>query len=239
MVVLTHSDVRSYCLGIAQIVPVFLIALFVLEGTNYSKTTERLTRRSKRGKKAAVNELAKADKAAAKLIRDIVRADSILIGLDIADASLDRRNQRTVGIATTDLKAKKEASYREITQASSIIRGQLSRLPELRVQLETAVDRARLNFARTMFWYIIIGVAAELVTLWSAAGLLKGNLGIALSTELVIIVLGFLSYTAINRLTQQEKSRFYKFILGIWTVVTLSVGQATYFWIVTSVRVKG
>ena len=46
MIVLTHSDVRVYCLGIAQLIPVLLIALFVADSGSVTRLTEKLLRES-------------------------------------------------------------------------------------------------------------------------------------------------------------------------------------------------
>lgn len=40
MVVLTYSDARAYCLGIAQIIPVLMIALFVIDSSRFVQTAE-------------------------------------------------------------------------------------------------------------------------------------------------------------------------------------------------------
>jgi hypothetical protein len=55
MIELTHSDAMTYCLSVAQIIPVFLIALSVLDNGRVTRRIERTKKESVKLRNVHVN----------------------------------------------------------------------------------------------------------------------------------------------------------------------------------------
>ena len=101
MVILSHSDTRALCLGMAQLIPVFLVVLFVLDSLWIRQSFERQKREIIELERETQEILAERT----QLDRRVPRTILILGSLDIA-----LRLMKTIAVG---------AQLREITKAQA------------------------------------------------------------------------------------------------------------------------
>ena len=241
MTILTHSDAKALCLGMAQLIPIFLIALFVLDNAWIERSAEK----SRREASKIFQEVK--DLEVKRLDNDRVMKDAIKL-LDKFSESLgsqshlaDERQKKVVEDAasiTTQARTKLghiEKEYHEAVERVGTASGKMAKKLQW---LEAQAKASTRSYSRVIIATIILGMLGEVFALWGAVGLVDNVAVIACALVINIGIAGILSILAIDRLLIDASSRVLVLIRSAWVLLLASSVLATFFWIITSVQVK-
>lgn len=234
--ILTDTDVRTYCLGIAQLIPVFLVALFVLDN------------------KAPAEALVSADKQASPDQREAEDITSIIQ----KDQESHRHSLEEAGRLLDKLDNSVDAMHAD-PEAVKRLRADRDELTKLRdklvdsvATLATASERQRNILKRsdasggefiltqdsiTLVLAIVLGMVGEVFALWGSIGLINAKVALSWSATMALLTAGSLSAFAINRLIRASTSKVHTRFLTIWSIIVLGAASNTAFLISASVRI--
>jgi hypothetical protein len=241
MIELTHSDVRTYCIGVAQLIPVFLIALSVLDNNRINRAAEKIKRESSTAEKAGQKQLSLQRKNRRKLQRSLEKIDIQIAAIDRIDPSQAGEEalvaREVTRMELMDLRAEIAELSGDAAAIGDKITEFVAKAPELRQQIDTASRKLMSGNAKIIVYGIFLGVVGEVMALWGAIGLMSSLLAIAWITDISIVVIGLLSLFAFDRLMEQSRSRLSRFIQAAWFIALLCVGQITFILILIFVKV--
>jgi hypothetical protein len=230
MLILSHADARGLFLGIAQLIPVFLIALFVMDNAWISKSINE-----------AKSSVAMALDAAAKVVKDqeskIERTvESQLRELDEFAATYNSPEARSVATKTRAKILDLTGGFRK--QGKDMLDTLSDRLAYVVKREEVAARKRASIYARATIATIVPGMLGEIISLWGAAGLADNSVIIGLATAISVGIAGILSVLAIDRLIAEPPSGRLLIIRIIWISVLCAATLTTFFWILFSVQVR-
>ena len=243
MVVLTHSDARAYCLGIAQLIPIFIIAISVLENNLIKRRTEEVKQRSAKAERRGRKQLSSQDKHKQKLERSINQLDDRLAELDRIDLSqadgevvLALKETR---IELMEARVKADSLSDEFSTKVAELNALVNKAPALRQELDTAVNNLVKTYTNMLVYSMFLGIAGEITALWGAVGLMSGKYAIAWSTNISIVITGYLSIFAVDRLMSASNPKLSRNLRIIWLTIIIGVAQITFALILFKVKVAG
>jgi hypothetical protein len=232
MITLTSAETQQYCLAIAQIVPVFLIALLVLNAPRFSRTMKRVARENVAAERKGRKSAKKKDKLKAKLIRRMVRVDSLLIDIELGISGLT--NPAAARKELIEIRRDQNNDYRELFRIGSALDEQLESAPRLREGMRSGLLGM---FAHSVIVNSFLGIAAEIVALWTAIGIVSKNIGIAWITNFTILLVSFLGSAAIERLASDITSRILRKAVSAFPFAMLLFAQLTFLLILFRLKI--
>jgi hypothetical protein len=241
MIELTHSDAMTYCLSVAQIIPVFLIALSVLDNGRVTRRIERTKKESVKIEERARKWLSSRKKERQELKRSLEEIDTQIAALDSIDpsqASDEAVSARDITrLELMELRANREDFLKRLMTATENMRDLLDRAPNLRQDLDTARRSIVTGFGADVVFGIFLVTLAEIIALWGAIGLLSSIFAIATITNFSIVIIGVLGVFAVDRLMDESNPRLTSFIQIAWLTIMVGVAQLTFIMILSQVKV--
>ena len=236
MVVLTEAEVRAYCLGIAQLIPLLIIALFVLD-TNQQLSFPR------KGIGASSSLENEARMRASSYLKEIQEANQELEETDKLLNSLDADPRYAITafkaprLKLEELRAQVTERVDQLTQRAETWSNVAKRMPEITAMLHHGVGKMERRYVVNILVGIVIGIAGEVSVLWGALGLIAGSIAISLGTSSAIIIIGLLGVFAIERLLPEQYPKASRFVKRILTFSTVAVVIWTDLFVVISVAI--
>jgi hypothetical protein len=224
VVILTDTDVRNYCLGIAQLIPVFLVALFVLDN---KAPTEAL---------GSAGKQASPDQDQESYRHRLEEADRLL---DELDNSIDAMHAdpeavkplRASRYELTKLRDELVDSVAALATASER-QGNISKRSDAYGR-ETILTQDTI----TIVLAIVLGMVGEVFAIWGSIGLINAKVALSWSATMALLTAGSLSAFAISRLMRASTLKVHTRFLAIWSILVLGVASNTAFLISASVRI--
>jgi hypothetical protein len=243
MVVLTNSDVRAYCLGIAQLIPVLVIAISVLDNNTVKRRTEPIKQRSTKAERQGRKELSGQDENRQRIEKSIKLLDDRLAELDRIDLSQADEDAilsaQETRVEIIEARTKAEKLLEDLSAKVVELNALLDEAPVLRQELDKAVSQVIKSNTNSLVYSMFLGIAGEILALWGAVGLLSGQYAIAWSTNISIVITGYLSIFAVDRLMSASSPKFSRNLRAVWFTVILAIGQVTFALILFNVKVVG
>lgn len=241
MIELTHSDARTYCIGVAQLIPVFLIALSVLDNNRINRAAEKLNRELSTAEKGGRKELSAQRKNLKRIQQSLENIDAQMAAIDRIDPSQAGEEALAAREVTrtelVNLRAEAVELSGDTAASSDRLTELLSEAPDLRERIDAASRQLVSGYAKIIVYGIFLGVVGEVMALWGAIGLINPVFAIAWITDISITIIGLLGFFAFDRLMEQSKSRLSRFIQAAWFIAVLCVGQITFVLIIFFVKV--
>jgi hypothetical protein len=243
MVVLTHSDARVYCLGIAQLIPVFVIAISVVENNTAKKKAKRAKLASIRSELRGGKGPSAKKKSRQKLERSIERLDGRLAEVDSID--LSQASEEAIvahEMARIELIESRVEAQKLLDEASTTAKGWSEELGEWLVLAQERGEVAALTEinAYALVYAMFSGIVGEIIALWGAIGLMSGTDSIAWSTFIAITIAGILTVFAADRLTiTSNLGLLSRGLQAIWVLVTAGIAFLTFLLVISNVKVIG
>ena len=241
MVVLTHSDVRAYCLGIAQIIPVLMIALFVVDSGRFVQIVETSKGRAQKVVDLVNDSLPEQQqKASKKIAESIEQLDSQIFALDRIDWSqAGEEATAAFDIIRRELvesRDRQAAALERLNQLLDVVHEGAARMAERKEKLDSSARKVTFIYAYGVTLGIVLAVAGEVIALWGAIGLISGTVSIACITDVAIVLAASLGRYAIERIIPMPtKHHVFNMVQYCWIPVIL-FAQFTFVWILINVR---
>lgn len=167
MIILSHADARTYCLGVAQLIPVFLIALSVLDKSDATSRSRQGIEESLTLEQTARERLVEGTKEFDDLKKLLAAVDEKLAEVDSID---------TAQSSTTVVDAIEE-SRRELADSRATLAEALDQWDESRDNLRKRADlmpnvrsaiiqKLEMKHFLRIGYGILLGVAGEVIVLW-------------------------------------------------------------------------
>jgi hypothetical protein len=225
----------------AQLIPVLLIALFVLDGGRFIKLTKKRARALSKADQRGERSLSNTPKLKRKLERTLARVDSDIASLRNAEPSQASDDERlaieNMFSELAEMRAEVIVSSEKLVRLSEDLNHNLARAHGLRRELKTAAQNLVKAYVYYVVFLIFLSVAGELVVLWGAIGLINSLVAIGWGTDLTVIIVGSLSALSAERLMPDPTSKFSRNLQALWVFATFGAAQATFIWILASVKV--
>lgn len=234
MVTLSHSDIRALFFGVAQLMPVFLIALFVMDNSWIINSAKRIKSDAQTGIDQAKELIKRNESELKSTIEDGLRQ------IDAYDEGLDtpQVRARLDEIRAKTLSSGNEMLERDRSRQGATLGKLTSRVDEIVATMEASAKKRASTYARIAILAIIPGMLAEVASLWGAIGLVNSITVIAFAISISVGIAGILSLLAIDRLIDQAPSRPLAFLRAGWIVMLFGITLTTFFWIVFSVKIE-
>lgn len=241
MVVLTYSDARAYCLGIAQIIPVLMIALFVVDSSGFLQRPENTKKLAQRTIDIVSNSFPEVQQ---KLQQGVTQA---IEQLDDKISALDRINRSQASEEVLEMldttRSEHVASRVRLTEQIEHINQifqntdvSVASIVKHKEDLESAARKLTLVYFYGVTLSIVLALAGEVITLWGAIGLMSARVSMACVTDVSIVLAANLARYAIERLMPMpSKYHAFKIVRYCWVLVIL-FAQFTLVWILINVR---
>jgi hypothetical protein len=230
MVTLSHSDARAIFLGIAQLIPVFLIALFVMDNAWISKSVEQ----ARSSVATALDGAAKVLKEHESEVERAVENQLKNIGELVATYNTPEAHSEAVQMRAKVYDFADDSRKRGKDMLDTLSR----RLADIVQREEIAVRKRTSTYAKAAIVTIMPGMAGEVASLWGAVGLASSSVIIAFATAVSVGIAGTLSVLAISRLIAEPPSGLLATLRKAWIALLCGATLTTFFWIVLSVQVK-
>ncbi len=247
MIVMSASDAKAYCLGIAQLIPVLLIALFVVDNSWITKVRDDIQQKASSIRQARTKAFSQVEETKHKYEQELKEIEKELAALDETNEGVpgsrqyaDMRRAQLVELRTrkTESISAMEHIARVITEFAD---NKLRLRPFLQAsdKFAEAADRLLKDSAEKITIGIFFGLVGEIMALWGALGLVSSLFTIALGTAIAILIAGGLCFFAIARLldymnpSSKLSLAFMRFSIPI--IITLTL--LTFIWILTSVTI--
>ena len=78
----------------------------------------------------------------------------------------------------------------------------------------------------------------EVVALWTAVGIIAPRLGLSFITNFTLMILGFLSNAAFDRLARPRTTRLYKLLYKSWFYAILLVAQLSFILLLSLLEIR-
>ena len=235
MIVLTHSDVRVYCLGIAQLIPVLLIALFVADSGSVTRLTEKLLRESSDLEKENRKTLEKVQRQSEERI---AKLKTEIAALDMIDPSqISKEALSALETSRAELAAGLEDESAELSRISKDL-SEIARASELRKATDAELSKLMKYPAYYLIFGIFLGLVGEAIVLLGAVGLINGLAAVTAGTNSTLLVIGVLAYFAVQRLIVESPSPSWLVEIQYYlTAAVFLVAGGSTLWILISVKV--
>jgi ABC-type multidrug transport system fused ATPase/permease subunit len=225
----------------AQLIPVFLIAFFVIDNSWLEKKVAKYRREASESleeAKALINEREQNEAYFERITKDaegvIAKANRKKFYLSMRRRESVKENLAKLAEAQAKLAGYSER-YRQTVERTGASRDRvIARIKEM----EDAAEASAKYYSIMIIAMIISGMLGETLALWGLVGL-YGNISvIAVLVAGSITIAGMLSVLAIDRLMIDASLARLRLIRSIWIVIIFSLTAATYYWIIISVQIK-
>lgn len=244
---ITHSEVRDYCLGIVQVIPVFLIALTVLDANNYKirydKAIKYVRGQKEEADRISEEVLSKTPKARQNRVGELEVINKNLVLLDKLDPLQVNEDllkglevHRSELIAERDRNLGESAEIARLSETIADLRAEVSVFPQ---KLESITEEAADGYAQKIVGGVLLGVVGEVLALWGAVGLLDNRYVLAIITSITVFIIEALVLLAIDRLTPYPSRPFYRFYYQSARSLLAMAALATLVLVIISIKIKG
>jgi hypothetical protein len=240
MEILSPTDARTLYLGISQLIPVFLIALFVLDNTWLA----RISQQHRHEALELTKEIGR-DKEDQELINKLTAAigekDREYDLLKSRSTPIRKRQRRAVEDKMAEIaetRARLAGFAHEADKARQEMDAARGTFLDLLPRIADAAERRARTYNQVMVPTIIVGMCGEFLALWGAVGLLDDTAVIATVISISISIAGMLSIIAIDRLLLEVRPQRLRLIQTVWAVLLASSVVATCCLIVGFVRIR-
>jgi hypothetical protein len=243
MVILTHSDARAYCLGVAQIIPVLMIAFFVVDSSRFVQRVENTKKAAQRTVDIVNNSFPEVQQKLQQGTTQVIEQ------LDEKISAFDRINRSQASKEVLEMldatRSEQVASRAQLTeridQINQIFQGTGARVASIesrREGLESAARKLTLVYFYGVTLSIVLALAGEVIALWGAIGLMSDRVAMACVTDVSIVLAANLTRYAIERLMPTSipaKYHAFNIVQYCWVPI-LFFAQFTFVWILLNVR---
>jgi hypothetical protein len=227
-----QSEARSYCLGLAQVIPAFLIAIFVLKIQSTSRSErETLARamidsnlpsRQAQNRRAGDSPAEQRDPA----LRPAPTAQSVNpeAGIEITLLRLDDQE-----ISRKEMRKEIGKSARKLAELD---------FDRTLRKVNRGVDAGERVIYTYIALMVALGILAELVLLWSALGLVDPKVGLCIGMFFISVTLGVLAIFALGRFALRlPPPRWMPLLLHALSLFSVAAGVWSVFAIILTVKI--
>jgi hypothetical protein len=242
MLILSHSDVRAFSLGIAQLIPVFLISFFVLDNSWIRRSAQELKAESFRALEEARDVILGRSESRGTVedaLKDLDRFSEVIDAAEASRASEDQNESIEKAREKVRLhRAKILGIADRYEEATGRIDRLSDRLTGVAENMEESAKRRVDIYNIITVCTIIFGMVGEVISLWGAIGLLDGVAVIEAEIVVCASLAGILSVLAIDRLISDTHSRFIRRLRQSWAALLAILIVLNGVWILTVVKIK-
>lgn len=242
MIILSHADTRALCLGMAQLIPVFLVVLFVLDSLWIKQSFEQRKR-----------EIVELQRETEKIIAQRFQLDHSvarsLMFLNTLNAALRLKKAITFGQQRRKIQKGQlllNDARTKLRDAKGDRKTRIQRFEESRARTasvlkdsETKIDAWMQIYNRLIIFSIISGLYGEIIAIWGAVGLVENTGVIASSVGVSIGMAGILSAIAMDRLMWDAPSKILSLVRTVWVACVTASVIVSWYWVMTSVSIRG
>lgn len=241
MVALTPSDARAYCLGVAQIIPVIMIALFVIDGTRFVQVAENTKKQAQKALDIVGTSFPEIQqevgRAVNQSIEEIDNQISVIDRMDRRQAS--EETIQALDISRSELVESRARLMEQLEHINQTIQpwyGRAASIEGEKERLESAARKVTLTYAYGVILGIVLALAGEAIALWGAVGLISARVAVACITDITVVLVGSLARYAIERLMPiPSKYHAFNIVQYCWVSIIL-FAQFTFVWILINVH---
>jgi hypothetical protein len=235
---MTASDAKAYCVGIAELVPVFLIALYVIDNGWVSRIGDE----AKSGARSLVEEVLPKTATNLERLTELTQQklqDAQGKLMTLGDGVAVDQKERATLLGQRDALEKTLESIREVSGRLDVSQKNVAEGLRQRIEkLDASKKKLLRKYATTAIVAIFSGIATEIIALWGSIGLISRLFAIAWGTSMIIAIAGSLSDYAIDRLYREANNKFSRVSSSLWLPLVACISAGTFIWILISVRVQ-